>query len=74
MAQAQGLADFLLPDVLTYDTATKARAALNGRALCRRRHRRRARDHDQRLRDERRRRARTADYLAVFPYLGVPHP
>ena len=31
-AQAQGLADFLLPDVLTYDTSTKA-GGLNGRAL-----------------------------------------
>ncbi len=33
-AQAEGLADFLLPDVLTYDTSTKADGtAFNGRAL-----------------------------------------
>ena len=32
MAEAQGLADFLLPDILTYDTSTMA-GGLNGRAL-----------------------------------------
>ena len=32
-AQANGLADVLLPDVLTYDTSTKAVGPLNGRAL-----------------------------------------
>ena len=71
-AAAEGLADFLLPDILTYDTSTKA-GSLNGRAL--------SDDvidielgittngsvtsdgvaaHD--------------DYLKVFPYLGTPHP
>jgi Domain of unknown function (DUF4331) len=32
-AQADGLADVLLPDVLTYDTSTVAQGPLNGRAL-----------------------------------------
>lgn len=56
VAQAEGLADFLLPDVLTYDTATAA-GGLNGRA----------RDHDERLGDERRRRParRLPRYLPV---------
>ena len=70
-AQAQGLADFLLPDVLTYDTATVA-GGLNGRDL-----------NDDVIDIEL---AITTngsvtsdgvgphgDYLASFPYLGVPH-
>ncbi len=70
--QAQGLADFLLPDVLTYDTATKA-GGLNGRALS-----------DDVIDIELGITTNGAvtsdgvgphsDYLAVFPYLGVPHP
>ena len=72
VAQAQGLADFLLPDVLTYDTATKA-GGLNGRALS-----------DDVIDIELGITTNGAvtsdgvgphsDYLAVFPYLGVPHP
>jgi hypothetical protein len=72
LAQAQGLADFLLPDVLTYDTATKA-GGLNGRALS-----------DDVIDIELGITTNGAvtsdgvgphsDYLAVFPYLGVPHP
>jgi Domain of unknown function (DUF4331) len=71
-ATAEAIADILLPDVITYDTATRAEGPLNGRAL--------ADDvidvelglttngcvtsdgvgaHD--------------DYLSRFPYLGVPH-
>ena len=72
LAEAQGLADFLLPDVLTYDTATKA-GGLNGRALS-----------DDVIDIELGITTNGAvtsdgvgphsDYLAVFPYLGVPHP
>jgi len=71
VAQAQGLADFLLPDVLTYDTATAA-GGLNGRAL-----------HDDVIDIELGITTNGAvtsdgvgphhDYLATFPYLGVPH-
>jgi len=70
-AQAQGLADFLLPDVLTYDTATKA-GGLNGRALS-----------DDVIDIELGITTNGSvtsdgvgphsDYLAAFPYLGVPH-
>ena len=71
LAQAQGLADFLLPDVLTYDTATAA-GGLNGRAL-----------RDDVIDIELGITTNGAvtsdgvgphhDYLATFPYLGVPH-
>jgi hypothetical protein len=71
VAQAQGLADFLLPDVLTYDTS-KAAGGLNGRDL------------DDDVIDIElgivTNGAVTSDgvgphgdYLASFPYLGVPH-
>lgn len=70
-AQAAGLADFLLPDVLTYDTATVA-GGLNGRDL------------DDDVIDIELGITTNGsvtsdgvgahtDYLAVFPYLGVPH-
>lgn len=71
LAQAQGLADFLLPDVLTYDTATVA-GSLNGRDL-----------NDDVIDIELGITTNGSvtsdgvgphsDYLAVFPYLGVPH-
>jgi hypothetical protein len=71
LAQAQGLADFLLPDVLTYDTATTA-GGLNGRDL-----------NDDVIDIELGITTNGSvtsdgvgphdDYLAVFPYLGVPH-
>ena len=71
VAQAQGLADFLLPDVLTYDTATIA-GSLNGRDL-----------NDDVIDIELGITTNGSvtsdgvgphsDYLAVFPYLGVPH-
>ena len=71
LAQAQGLADFLLPDVLTYDTATIA-GSLNGRDL-----------NDDVIDIELGITTNGSvtsdgvgphsDYLAVFPYLGVPH-
>jgi hypothetical protein len=70
-AQAAGLADFLLPDVLTYDTGTVA-GGLNGRDL------------DDDVIDIELGITTNgsvtsdgvgphSDYLAVFPYLGVPH-
>ena len=71
VAQAQGLADFLLPDVLTYDTATIA-GSLNGRDL-----------NDDVIDIELGITTNGSvtsdgvgphsDYLAVFPYLGAPH-
>ena len=71
-AQAQGLADFLLPDILTYDTSTKA-GSLNGRALS-----------DDVIDIELGITTNGAvtsdgvgahsDYLSSFPYLGNPHP
>ena len=71
VAQAQGLADFLLPDVLTYDTATVA-GGLNGRDL------------DDDVIDIELGITTNGsvtsdgvgphgDYQASFPYLGVPH-
>jgi hypothetical protein len=72
VAQAQGLADFLLPDILTYNTATSA-GGLNGRAL-----------HDDVIDIELGITTNGSvtsdgvgphtDYQSVFPYLGVPHP
>ena len=70
-AQAAGLADFLLPDVLTYDTATVA-GGLNGRDL------------DDDVIDIELGITTNgsvtsdgvgphSDYQAAFPYLGVPH-
>lgn len=71
VAQAQGLADVLLPDVLTYDTSKPA-SFLNGRAL-----------RDDVIDIELGITTNGAvtsdgvgphgDYLASFPYLGVPH-
>ena len=71
LAQAQGLADFLLPDVLTYDTSTAA-GGLNGRDL-----------NDDVIDIELGITTNGSvtsdgvgphgDYLAAFPYLGVPH-
>ncbi len=71
-AQAQGLADFLLPDILTYDTSTKA-GGLNGRALS-----------DDVIDIELGITTNGAvtsdgvgphtDYQGSFPYLGNPHP
>ena len=71
-AQAQGLADFLLPDILTYDTSTKA-GGLNGRALS-----------DDVIDIELGITTNGAvtsdgvpahtDYRSTFPYLGNPHP
>jgi hypothetical protein len=72
VAQAEGLADFLLPDVLTYDTATVA-GGLNGRDL------------DDDVIDIELGITTNgsvtsdgvgphSDYLTSFPYLGVPHP
>jgi hypothetical protein len=71
-ADAQGLADFLLPDILTYDTSTKA-GSLNGRALS-----------DDVIDIELGITTNGSvasdgvgahsDYLKVFPYLGTPHP
>jgi hypothetical protein len=69
--QAEGLADFLLPDVLTYDTATEA-GGLNGRDL------------DVDVIDIELGITTNGsvtsdgvgphgDYLTSFPYLGVPH-
>lgn len=71
VAQAEGLADFLLPDVLTYDTATVA-GGLNGRDL------------DDDVIDIELGITTNgsvtsdgvgphADYLTSFPYLGLPH-
>jgi hypothetical protein len=70
-AQAQGLADFLLPDILTYDTATRA-GSLNGRAPT-----------DDVIDIELGITTNGAvtsdgvsahhDYLSSFPYLGNPH-
>lgn len=71
VAQAEGLADFLLPDVLTYDTATMA-GGLNGRDL------------DDDVIDIELGITTNgsvtsdgvgphSDYLTSFPYLGVPH-
>lgn len=71
VAQAEGLADFLLPDVLTYDTATVA-GGLNGRDL------------DDDVIDIELGITTNGsvtsdgvgphtDYLTSFPYLGVPH-
>jgi hypothetical protein len=70
-AQAAGLAEFLLPDVLTYNTATVA-GGLNGRDL------------DDDVIDIELGITTNGsvtsdgigahtDYLALFPYLGVPH-
>jgi hypothetical protein len=71
-AQAAGIADILLPDVLTYDTATKAVGPLNGRALA-----------DDVIDVELGLTTNGSvtsdgvgphhDYLATFPYLGNPH-
>jgi hypothetical protein len=81
-AQAGGLADILLPDVITYDTTTAAAGPLNGRALA-----------DDVIDAELNivtggvafagRNTVGAitgdgvgphtDYLSAFPYLGVPH-
>lgn len=71
VAQAAGLADFLLPDVLTYNTATAA-GGLNGRALS-----------DDVIDIELGITTNGSvtsdgvgphgDYQATFPYLGVPH-
>ena len=71
-AQAQALADFLLPDILTYDTSTKA-GSLNGRALS---------DDviDIELAITTNGSVRSdgvgahSDYRSSFPYLGNPHP
>jgi hypothetical protein len=71
VAQAQGLANVLLPDVLTYDTSKPA-SFLNGRAL---------RDDviDIELGIVTNGAVKSdgvgphSDYLASFPYLGVPH-
>ena len=71
VAQAEGLADFLLPDVLTYDTGTVA-GGLNGRDL------------DDDVIDIELGITTNGsvtsdgvgphgDYQAAFPYLGVPH-
>ena len=70
VAQAEGLADFLLPDVLTYDTATVA-GGLNGRDL-----------DDDVINIELGITTNGSvtsdgvgphgDYMATFPYLGVP--
>jgi hypothetical protein len=71
VSQAEGLADFLLPDVLTYDTATVA-GGLNGRDL------------DDDVIDIELGITTNGsvtsdgvgphgDYLAVFPYLGAAH-
>ncbi|MEA2619278.1 MAG: hypothetical protein QOC97_51 [Chloroflexota bacterium] len=70
-AQAQGLANFLLPDILTYDTSTRA-GSLNGRALS-----------DDVIDIELGITTNGAvtsdgvgphsDYRSTFPYLGVPH-
>lgn len=72
VVQAQGLADFLIPDVLTYDTSTDA-GGLNGRALS-----------DDVIDIELGITTNGSvtsdgvgphgDYIAAFPYLGVPHP
>jgi hypothetical protein len=71
VAQAEGLADFLLPDLLTYDTATAA-GGLNGRALA-----------DDVIDIELGITTNGSvtsdgvgphtDYQSTFPYLGVPH-
>jgi hypothetical protein len=71
VSQAQGLADFLLPDVLTYNTATAA-GGLNGRALS-----------DDVIDIELGITTNGSvagdcvgphtDYQSTFPYLGVPH-
>lgn len=68
---AQGLADFLLPDILTYDTSTNA-GGLNGRALS-----------DDVIDIELGITTNGAvtsdgvpahsDYRSTFPYLGTPH-
>jgi hypothetical protein len=70
--QAAGIADVLLPDVLTYDTTAPA-SFLNGRALA-----------DDVIDVELGITTNAcvgsdgvgahSDYLGVFPYLGVPHP
>jgi hypothetical protein len=70
-ADAEGLADFLLPDILTYDTSTKA-GNLNGRALS-----------DDVIDIELGITTNGSvtsdgvdahsDYLKAFPYLGDPH-
>ena len=71
VAQAEGLADFLLPDVLTYDTS-KHTGGLNGRALS-----------DDVIDIELGITTNGSvtsdgvgphgDYMAAFPYLGLPH-
>jgi hypothetical protein len=71
-AAAEGLADVLLPDVITYDTGTAAVGPLNGRALA-----------DDVIDAELGLTTNGAvtsdgvgahkDYLSTFPYLGVPH-
>jgi hypothetical protein len=71
-AAAEGLADVLLPDVITYDTGTAAVGPLNGRALA-----------DDVIDAELGLTTNGAvtsdgvgahkDYLSSFPYLGVPH-
>ena len=72
-ATAGAIADILLPDVITYDTTTAAAGPLNGRALS-----------DDVIDAELGLTTHgcvttdgvgphTADYLASFPYLGVPH-
>ena len=71
-ATAQNLADILLPDVITYDTSTRAQGPLNGRALA-----------DDVIDAELGITTNGCvtsdavgphgDYLSTFPYLGVPH-
>ncbi|MEO8462524.1 MAG: DUF4331 family protein, partial [Chloroflexota bacterium] len=72
LAQAEGLADVLLPDVLTYNTDTAASGPLNGRALA-----------DDVIDVELGLTTNGSvtsdgvgphtDYLGAFPYLGLPH-
>jgi hypothetical protein len=71
-AQAAGIANILLPDVLTYDTSTRAVGPLNGRALA-----------DDVIDVELGLTTNGsvtsdgvgphADYRSSFPYLGTPH-
>ena len=71
-AEARGLANILLPDVLTYDTSTEAAGPLNGRALA-----------DDVIDAELGITTNGCvtsdgvdahtDYLSEFPYLGEPH-
>jgi hypothetical protein len=72
-AQAAGIADVLLPDVITYDVTTPAAGPLNGRALA-----------DDVIDIELGLTTNGSvtsdgvpahtDYLSAFPYLGPPHP